>query len=282
MNIKIWAKNLVAAKPFEVFISIVIVVNCLFIGIETYLHNPKIYIIQQTALSIFIVEIILRFVAADGIKSFFKSGWNIFDLSLIIISLIPESLLSNPAAVTSLRILRVFRVLRLVRTAPEIKLIINVLIRSFRSLTYNALFFCIFLYLFAIMGVTLFKLPTVNAQTPPEIVQAMKEIKIIAPNSPENSPESYGTLHESMFTLFRVMTGDDWTDIRYNLMKSYELKLIRIPPFIITAFHVVWFCLSAFLLLNLVVGAIVNNYQVIMEEMKKRKESKTSENKVEI
>ncbi|MDR1195744.1 MAG: ion transporter [Endomicrobium sp.] len=278
MNVKTWAKNLVTAKPFEVFISIVIVVNCLFIGIETYFHNPKIYITQQIALSIFIFEIILRFIAADGIKSFFKNGWNVFDLSLIIISLVPESLFAHPAAITSLRILRVFRVLRLVRAAPEIKLIINVLIRSFSALTYNALFFCIFLYLFAIIGVTLFKLPAVNAQTPPEIILAMKEMKTIAPNSPENAPEPYGTLHESMFTLFRIMTGDDWTDMRYNLLKAYELKLIHVPPFIITVFHIMWFCLSAFLLLNLVVGAIVNNYQVIMEEMRKKKESKLPEN----
>lgn len=272
MSIKSWAKSITAAKRFETFIAIVIVVNCLFIGLETYLNNPKIYITQQIALSIFIVEIILRFIAADGIKAFFKSGWNVFDLSLIIVSLVPESLFAHPAAITSLRILRVFRVLRLVRAAPEIKLIINVLIRSFSALTYNALFFCIFLYLFAIMGVTLFKLPVVNAQTPPSVVQAMEQLKTVAANTPENSPEPYGTLHESMFTLFRVMTGDDWTDIRYNLLKASEFKLIHTPAFLITAFHVMWFCLSAFLLLNLIVGAIVNNYQVIMDEMKKKKE----------
>lgn len=232
MGIRSWAKNIITTRWFEIFISIVIIVNCLFIGIETYFHNPRIYITQQIALSIFIVEIILRFIAADGVKTFFRSGWNVFDLSLIIVSLVPESLFAHPAAITSLRILRVFRVLRLVRAAPEIKLIINVLIRSFSALTYNALFFVIFLYLFAIMGVTLFKLPVVNAQTPPSVMQAMQELQSVAPNTPDNSPEPYGTLHESMFTLFRVMTGDDWTDIRYNLLKASEMKLIHAPAFV--------------------------------------------------
>lgn len=273
MSIGSWAKSFVTAKPFEIFISVVIVVNCLFIGVETYFHNPKIYITQQIALSIFIAEIILRFIAAQGVKVFFKSGWNVFDLSLILVSLVPESLFAHPAAVTSLRILRVFRVLRLVRAAPEIKLIINVLIRSFSALIYNALFFIIFLYLFAIMGVTLFKLPQVNASSSPAVMESMKTMSLIAPNAPGNSPEPYGTLHESMFTLFRVMTGDDWTDIRYNLLKASELKLIHAPAFVITAFHVIWFCLSAFLLLNLVVGAIVNNYQVIMDEMRKKRDA---------
>lgn len=271
MSIKDWAKHIVTARAFEIFISIVIVVNCLFIGLETYLNNPRIYITQQIALSIFIVEIILRFIASGSIKSFFKSGWNIFDLSLVLISLIPESLFAHPAAITSLRILRVFRVLRLVRTSPEIKLIISVLVRSFSALTYNAVFFLIFLYLFGIMGVTLFKLPVVNAQTPPDIVSAIEKLHEVSPNTPQNSPDPYGTLHESMFTLFRVMTGEDWTDIRYNLLEASKLKLIHIPSFVITAFHILWFCLSAFLLLNLVVGAIVNNYQVIMEEMRRKK-----------
>ena len=35
---------------------------------------------------------------------------------------------------------------------------------------------------------------------------------------------------------------------------------------VVTAFHILWFVLSAFLLLNLVVGAIVNNYQAAMNE----------------
>jgi voltage-gated sodium channel len=271
MSIRSWAKNIVTARWFEIFIALVIVVNCVLIGVETYLNNPKIYITQQMALGIFIIEIALRFLARKDTKSFFKSGWNVFDLSLILISLVPEGLFSHPAAIMSLRILRVFRILRLVRTAPEIKLIISVLARSFSSLTYNALFFCIFLYLFAIIGVTLFKLPAVNAQTPTETAHKMAELRGLAPNSPEISPEPYGTLHESMFTLFRVMTGDDWTDVRYNLLEASKLKLIHAPPFVVTVFHIMWFCLSAFLLLNLVVGAIVNNYQVIMEEMKKKK-----------
>jgi voltage-gated sodium channel len=271
MNIKVFCKNITSSKRFEIFIGFVIVLNCILIGVETYLNNPKIYITQQIALGIFVVEIVLRFFARDGVRSFFSNGWNIFDLSLILVCVIPEGLFANPAAIMSLRILRVFRVLRLIRASNEIKLIIAVLIRSFSALIYNALFFAIFLYLFAIIGLTLFKLPVINAQTAPDTVEKMKYFSLSAQNSPANSPDPYGNLHESMFTLFRVMTGDDWTDIRYNLIEASNFKLIQTPAFIITAFHILWFCLSAFLLLNLVVGAIVNNYQVIMEEMRKKK-----------
>ena len=76
-----------------------------------------------------------------------------------------------------------------------------------------------------------------------------------------------GTLHESMFTLFRILTGEDWTDVRYNLIAASDIGLIDISKPIITFYHVLWFCVSAFLLLNLLVGAILNNYSVVREEM---------------
>lgn len=88
----------------------------------------------------------------------------------------------------------------------------------------------------------------------------------IAPNAPTNSPDPYGTLDESMFTLFRALTGEDWTDLRYNLMTAAELNVVSVSKSVVTIYHTLWFIISAFLLLNLVVGAIVNNYQAAMDE----------------
>jgi voltage-gated sodium channel len=138
-------------------------------------------------------------------------------------------------------------------------------------LFYNVAFFSIFLYLFAIVGVAMFKLPDPEKLSPAE--RTKYELYIAeAPHAPNNSPEPFGTLHESMFTLFRVMTGDDWTDVRYNLLSARECGLLKVPPAAITLYHVCWFVISAFLLLNLVVGAILNNYQIVMEEQRKRRE----------
>jgi voltage-gated sodium channel len=93
----------------------------------------------------------------------------------------------------------------------------------------------------------------------------------MAPNAPNISPDPYGTLSESMFSLFRILTGEDWTDLRYNLLIAEELNLINASAWVVTLFHVIWYILSAFLLLNLLVGAILNNYQVIMEESRSKK-----------
>ena len=271
-----FCKYLTNAKWFELTIIAVIITNSVLIGVETYKTSATIHLVQQIILGVFTFEIIARFIARDSVKSFFTSGWNLFDLSLVLISYIPESLFYSSSTIMVIRVLRVFRVLRLLRTSGEIKLIIAVLTKSFSALFYNGIFFFIFVYLFSIIGVSLFKLPDYNSLSP-EKQQAYDELMVVAPNAPACSPDPYGTLSESMFTLFRALSGENWTDLRYNLVKAHEYGLVNVSPIIITSFHVIWFILAAFLLLNLVVGAIVNNYQVIMEESRQKKQQKELE-----
>lgn len=269
-QLKKFCRNLINQRWFEIGIIIVILINSTLIGVETYGIIPTVKMVQHVILWIFTLEIIIRFIARDSVKSFFQSGWNLFDLFLVLISYIPESMFEESASIMVIRVLRVFRVLRLLRTSEEIKLIVAVLTKSFSALFYNAIFFFIFLYLFAIIGVSIFRLPQYD-QLDPAGQAKYRELMEIAPNAPTCSPDPYGTLGESMFTLFRALTGEDWTDLRYNLVQAHELGIIHAPSVVVTSFHVIWFILSAFLLLNLIVGAIVNNYQVIMEENKRKK-----------
>ena len=143
-TLKKWAKRITTNHVFELSIIGVILLNCFFIGIETYTTIPAITTCQRIILYIFTIEIILRFIAADSVISFFKGGWNIFDLSLVIVGWIPEDAFGNGSAMLALRVLRVFRVLRLLRTSKEIRLIISVLIKSLSALFYNVIFFFIF------------------------------------------------------------------------------------------------------------------------------------------
>jgi voltage-gated sodium channel len=270
---KMKLRRLVNNKYFEYFIILIILINSTLIGVETYFTNHFIHISHIVALTIFTIEIVLRWFARVSVKEFFKSGWNIFDLSIVIIGYIPEAWFSDAEAIVAIRVLRVFRVLRLIRAAPEIKLIISVLTRSLSALTYNAIFFFIFLYLFAIIGTTLFKLPEANTADP-ETLAKIEQFNEKVTRAPEISPDPYGTLDETFFTLFRILTGEDWTDLRYNLTVASKLKLIPVSETVITAFHVIWFILSAFLMLNLLVGAILNNYQVIMDEERQRQKER--------
>lgn len=269
-RLKSISRRIISSHRFEIGITLIIIVNSVLIGVETYTQSHVISKIQLLILAIFSIEILLRYVAAPSTKEFLKDGWNIFDLSLVIIGYIPEDLFEGSSAMMALRVLRVLRVLRLLRAAKEIKVIIAVLLKSTSAMFYNVVLFGIFIYLFSIVGVSLFKLPD-PADLQGEDLSRYEKLMEIAPNSPANSPDPFGSIGEAMFTLFREVTGEDWTDLRYNHITAYELGVLKTPPVIINLFHITWFAISVFLLLNLVTGAVINNYQMVIEKVHENK-----------
>ena len=272
------ASSIAHNKGFELFITGIIILNSVLIGVETYTDNLTVKMIQQGILYIFTFEILLRFIAAKSIKEFFCDGWNVFDLTLVLIGYIPETLFASASMMTALRVLRVFRILRLLRASKEIKLIVTVLVKSMTSMFYNLVLFLIFVYLYAIAGVSMFRLPDPSTLEGEQLANYDKYMEV-APNAPSNSPDPFGDLGEAIFTLFRELTGEDWTDLRYNHITASEYGLIHVNSAVITTYHVSWFCLAAFLLLNLVTGAVINNYQIAIDEEDEKKKHKCDSSK---
>lgn len=269
---KSFAKAITGNRLFEIVIILIIIINSILIGVETSYSAFWIWLTQKIILGIFTIEIVLRFLAADNLKSFFKDGWNLFDLTLVIIGYIPASIAVNASAMMALRVLRVFRVLRLLRVSKEIKLIISVLLKSMKSMFYNVILFVIFIYLFAIVGVGLFRMPRPDTL---DVAQQQKYELYMdqALNVAQSSPDPFSSVGEAMFTLFRELTGDDWASIRYNHSLASEYGLISCSTAVVNLFHIIWVVISAFLLLNIVTGAIINNYEVVLrEQQEKQKE----------
>lgn len=277
-KIKEIASSFTHNKGFELFITGIIILNSVLIGVETYTDNLTVKMIQQGILYIFTFEILMRFIAAKSIKEFFCDGWNVFDLTLVLIGYIPETLFASASMMTALRVLRVFRILRLLRASKEIKLIVTVLVKSMTSMFYNLVLFLIFVYLYAIAGVSMFRLPDPSTLEGEQLANYDKYMEV-APNAPSNSPDPFGDLGEAIFTLFRELTGEDWTDLRYNHITASEYGLIHVNSAVITTYHVSWFCLAAFLLLNLVTGAVINNYQIAIDEEDEKKKDKRDSSK---
>ncbi len=228
-------RKLVESAPFNNFIIAVIVFNAVLIGLATYLTDAAalrtIAVLEAVCLVIYMVEIVLRFMARDSTASFFRDGWNIFDLSIVVAAIVPASNGIGPV----LRVFRVLRVLRLVKTIPELRLIVAVLLRSVTSMKYVALLATILFYVYAVIGVKLFGGDGHPMQT------------------------YFATIHEACFTLFRILTGDDWTQMRYELAQAGH------PLGAFTAFQVSWIVIATFLLVNLIVGAVINNYQKVQD-----------------
>ena len=87
-------KSFIESKIINVFITLVILINAVTLGLETSeklvskIGNMLIYV-DKIALSIFVIELLIKLFVYR--LSFFKSGWNVFDFIIVTIALIPTS-----------------------------------------------------------------------------------------------------------------------------------------------------------------------------------------------
>ncbi|GAB1256893.1 hypothetical protein NBRC116494_13950 [Aurantivibrio plasticivorans] len=219
------------SKLFQSAVIFIIVLSAISIGAKTYQLPPMaeslLSLMDMGITYFFLVEIILRFIVAEDKKRFFLNGWNLFDTIIVIGSLVP---LENSQTVLIGRLLRVFRVLRLVSVVPELRSLINALLKAIPRMGYIALLMFIIFYIYAAVGSLFFS-------------------KI--------NPALWGDVSIAMLTLFRVATFEDWTDVMYETMAVHPLSWL---------FYLSFIFLTAFIFLNMMVGTIL---EVMTEEHNK-------------
>ena len=190
------ARKLINSAWFNLSILSLIVLNGLLIGVQTYDGMPSyIQVIQST-------------------KEYLKDRWNWFDVFILTVGIVPEVvgiifLEMDPqknSVFATLRVLRIVQLTRSIRAIEELRILIGVLLRSIKSLSYIAVLFLLITYIYAIMGVSLFRNPQYSKSENLELTLS--------------NPDPYGDLGEAFFTLFRILTGEDWTDLRYNLLRN--------------------------------------------------------------
>jgi len=267
------ARNIINSTWFNMTILGLIVLNGLLIGVQTYSHVPSyIQVVQLSILFIFFIEVLLRWHGRRSNKEYFADRWNWFDVFILVIGIIPEvaGILfdmddQQNSIFATLRVLRIVQLTRSIRAIEELRVLIGVLLRSIKSLSYIAVLFLLIMYIYAIMGVTLFKNKNYNKSEHLELTLS--------------NPDPYGSLGEAFFTLFRILTGEDWTDLRYNLLNNEhttkEDGMNTVPTasnWVVTTYHVSWMVIAAYLLVNLVVGAIVNNFQLVLDARREEEE----------
>ncbi len=103
----------VESAAFRNSIMVVILINALALGLVTLPFEARWFIdilplIDQIVIAIFLVELALKLIAYR--LRFFTSGWNWFDLIVILVSVVPMA--GSFTVLRSLRILRAFRLFR--------------------------------------------------------------------------------------------------------------------------------------------------------------------------
>jgi voltage-gated sodium channel len=237
-------RRIESSKVFQTVVITIIILSALTIGAKTYdlppLVEQSLTVMDNAITLFFLIEILFRFAASPVKRRFLLDGWNLFDTLVVIGSLIP---LDNADAVLLGRLLRIFRVLRLVSVVPELRFLINSLLKAIPRMGYIALLMFIIFYIYAAMGSMFFA---------------------------GVDSELWGDVAVAMLTLFRVATFEDWTDVMYATMEQYPLSWIYYLTFIF---------LTAFVFLNMMIGAIL---EVMSEEQNAKEAQKAHDERDEI
>ncbi|MEN4052369.1 MULTISPECIES: ion transporter [Sulfurimonas] len=213
--------NLVESPKFKNFILLVILLNGITMGIETYpsIHEhikDELYLFDTVVITIFIIEIGLRIYAHR--VSFFKDGWSLFDLSIVLVSMFPAN-----SVFEIFRILRIFRLLRVITIVPQMRKIVMALASVIPGMASIAGLMSILFYIAAVMSTQLFG---------------------------DRFPDWFGSLGSSLYTLFQIMTLESWSmGIARPIMEIYPHAWLFFVPFIF---------IVTFIMINLIVAVVVD------------------------
>lgn len=239
-------KQIVDAPWFQHAITFAILLASVLVGVQTYeLSSPDVRaaaktldLFDQIILGIFVIEIFIKMVA-QGSKPwrYFNDPWNVFDFIIVAVCFLPFN--AEYAAV--LRLLRLLRVLKLVRALPRLRILVTALLKSIPSMGYVAILLFMVFYVYACAAVFIFG---------------------------ANDPVHFGHLPLAMLSLFRVVTGEDWTDVMYIAMYGCDqygydgMAELCTQPAAAPVLGAVFFCsfmmFGAMIVLNLFIGVIMN------------------------
>ena len=202
----------------------VILFNAVLLGMETSptlmaAAGAQILFLDKVCLSIFVIELVLKFYAHR--LAFFKSGWNVFDLLIVGISLVPGA-----QTFSVLRALRILRLLRVISVTPSLRRVVEGFLKALPGMGSVFLLMGMIFYIGAVMATKLFQ---------------------------ASFPEWFGSLGGSAYTLFQIMTLESWSmGIVRPVMEAYPYAWAFFVPFIMV---------TTFAVVNLLVGLIVNSMQ---------------------
>lgn len=202
-------------------------------------HGHWLRLLDRVVLAVFTVEILVKVIAhAPRPQEFFRNGWNIFDTVIVAVCFLPID--SQFAGV--LRLARALRLLRLASALPKLQVLAGALLKSLGSMGYVTLLLSLVFYIYGVLGVHFFR---------------------------RVDPEHFGTLGDALFSLFRLITLDNWTDL-YRTATAAGVGLASV-------YFVSFILLGTMIMLNLFIGIVMNSMAEVHEELEPdRRESRDS------
>ncbi|XP_054168183.1 voltage-dependent T-type calcium channel subunit alpha-1H-like [Oppia nitens] len=249
-------KIIVNHNYFKRAIFLSILFNTICMGIEY--HNQPESLTQTVEISnviftaIFGFEMVLK-LSADGFYNYISSGFNVFDGSIVLLSLL-ELLEEHGSGLSVLRSFRLLRILKLVRFMPALRRQLVIMLRTIDNVAVFFALLLLFIFIFSILGMNLFGCKFCR-KTPENTIQCDRK--------------NFDSLLWALVTVFQILTQEDWNVVLFNGME-------RTSPYA-ALYFVALMTFGNYVLFNLLVAILVEGFSHTDE----RKESETDEDSQE-
>ncbi|XP_043964788.1 voltage-dependent L-type calcium channel subunit alpha-1C isoform X11 [Gambusia affinis] len=266
---KVW--YVVNSTYFEYLMFTLILLNTICLAMQhhgqTKNFNDAMNILNMLFTGLFTVEMILKLIAFKP-RGYFSDPWNVFDFLIVIGSIIDVILseingLQNSEenariSITFFRLFRVMRLVKLLSRGEGIRTLLWTFIKSFQALPYVALLIVMLFFIYAVIGMQMFG-------------------KIaLRDNTQINRNNNFQTFPQAVLLLFRCATGEAWQEImlacspKHPCEKGSTNENSTIHDDCGSQFAIIYFVsfymLCAFLIINLFVAVIMDNFDYLTRD----------------
>ncbi|CAB3996293.1 voltage-dependent N-type calcium channel subunit alpha-1B-like [Paramuricea clavata] len=270
---RVW--QIVDSAPFEYFIMLLIVLNTLTMMMKYY-NEPATYRtylnrFNEVFTFLFTLEAVLKLYVFR--RNYFRDGWNCFDFVIVLGSLVDFIITHGssgevPFDVSMFRIFRAARLVKLLKRGYTIRILLWTFLQSFKSLPYVGIMIGLLFFIYAIIGMQLFGKVSIKMGEDP----VMGESDIWTQMTNRNNFRSF---FPAIQVLFRAATGENWHYIMLACTSEALCTDDAVPAKgkgetcgsdIAYLYFISFVFLCSFLMLNLFVAVIMDNFEYLTRD----------------
>ncbi|KAM4548311.1 LOW QUALITY PROTEIN: voltage-dependent R-type calcium channel subunit alpha-1E [Odontesthes bonariensis] len=263
---RLW--HFVVSPSFEYTVLTMIALNTIVLMMKYYSAPPAYDAVLKhlnTAFTVlFSVECVLK-ILAFGFLNYFRDTWNIFDF-ITVLGSITEIVVDLQRIDTFnmgfLKLFRAARLIKLLRQGYTIRILLWTFVQSFKALPYVCLLIAMLFFIYAIIGMQVFGNIKLNEETH------------------INQHNNFKSFSGALMLLFRSATGESWQEIMLSCLGGQKCETDpSLPLAAVTNDHkngcgsdfayfyfVSFIFFSSFLMLNLFVAVIMDNFEYLTRD----------------
>ncbi|XP_035502564.2 voltage-dependent R-type calcium channel subunit alpha-1E isoform X2 [Scophthalmus maximus] len=258
---RLW--HFVVSPSFEYTVLTMIALNTIVLMMKYYSAPPAYEAVLKhlnTAFTVlFSVECVLK-IMAFGFLNYFRDTWNIFDFITVlgsITEIVVDLQFVDTFNMSFLKLFRAARLIKLLRQGYTIRILLWTFVQSFKALPYVCLLIAMLFFIYAIIGMQVFGNIKLNEETH------------------INQHNNFKSFSGALMLLFRSATGESWQEIMLSCLGGKQCE--RDPSLTsepeggcgseFAYFYFVSFIFfSSFLMLNLFVAVIMDNFEYLTRD----------------